>query len=201
MAMAGLVALAISPAAADDLPTLGSYAVDPARISVSGISSGGYMAVQLHVAFSQRFMGVGVLAGGPYWCAQGDVLRATGICMSAFPPPLDVEILVSATESIAGNGVDDPANMADDRVYLFTGQQDDVVREYYEAFVRADNIAFVDTVDAPHAFITDDDGAQACFQRCTPVLNQCTPNDCTLDPRPARSFKAAPPAGALVEWD
>ena len=186
LALVGLAAVAAGPVAAQDLPALETYSIDPARISVSGMSSGGYMAVQLHVAFSARFMGVGVVAAGPYWCAEGNVLRATSICMNALPVPPSAETLVSVTETITGNGVDDPANMADDRVYLFTGRQDDVVRrpvmaalrEYYEAFVNPDNIVFVDTVEAPHAFITDDDGAQACFQRCTPLLDECTPNDC-----------------------
>ena len=34
------------------------------RISVSGFSSGGYFAVQFHVAFSKSIMGVGAVAGG-----------------------------------------------------------------------------------------------------------------------------------------
>jgi poly(3-hydroxybutyrate) depolymerase len=38
--------------------------VDPQKISVSGISSGAYMAVQLHVAYSKNIMGVGAIAGG-----------------------------------------------------------------------------------------------------------------------------------------
>ena len=43
---------------------LDSYLVDKNRISVSGLSSGGYFAVQFHVAFSRTLMGVGVIAGG-----------------------------------------------------------------------------------------------------------------------------------------
>lgn len=38
--------------------------VDPQKISVSGISSGAYIAVQLHVAYSKNIMGVGAIAGG-----------------------------------------------------------------------------------------------------------------------------------------
>lgn len=33
-------------------------------ISVSGLSSGGYFAVQFHVAFSSTIMGAGIVAGG-----------------------------------------------------------------------------------------------------------------------------------------
>jgi hypothetical protein len=40
------------------------------KVAVSGISSGAFMAVQLHVAYSSVFKGVGVLAGGPYYCSE-----------------------------------------------------------------------------------------------------------------------------------
>ena len=38
--------------------------MDSSKISVSGLSAGGFMAVQMHVAYSGIFAGVGVLAGG-----------------------------------------------------------------------------------------------------------------------------------------
>jgi len=44
----------------------GRYKVDRSKISVSGISSGGAMAPQTHVAYSSVFMGVGIIAGGQY---------------------------------------------------------------------------------------------------------------------------------------
>lgn len=51
--------------------TLLSYNVDPASVSVSGLSSGGFMAGQLGVAYSSLFQtGFGVFAAGPYDCAR-----------------------------------------------------------------------------------------------------------------------------------
>ena len=50
----------------DDL----GIAADPAAVSVSGISSGGYMAHQYHLAHSAKVMGAGIVAGGPYACAR-----------------------------------------------------------------------------------------------------------------------------------
>lgn len=183
-----LSALSAPPAAAEDAAPLGSYTIDPEAVSVSGISSGGFMAVQLHVAFSARYMGAGVVAGGPYYCAQGNVLRATSICMSALPVPPDPSLLASITRVVADSGdIDNPANMAEDRVYLFTGLQDTVVhkpvmtalRTYYgQNFVDQDNMEFVDTIDAPHSFVTDNDGSQECHQRCSPILDECIPNQC-----------------------
>ena len=54
--------------------------IDPKQISVSGISSGGFMAHQFHVAHSQDLMGAGIIAGGPYNCAQGSLNRAMLQC-------------------------------------------------------------------------------------------------------------------------
>lgn len=44
----------------------GRYGADSTQVSVSGLSSGAYMAVQLHVAYSKSIMGLGVVAGGMF---------------------------------------------------------------------------------------------------------------------------------------
>lgn len=64
----GLTALAATRASA---AALGAYNVDPDSVSVSGMSSGAFLAVQLGVAYSDIFVtGFGVFAGGPYDCAR-----------------------------------------------------------------------------------------------------------------------------------
>src|SRR6267143_814326 len=72
--------------AADTLPALGA---DPSKTSVSGLSSGAFMAVQYQVAFSGSVIGAGVVAGGPYYCAAAGFLSFTPICMGMNPflPP------------------------------------------------------------------------------------------------------------------
>lgn len=54
--------------------------IDAKQISVSGISSGGFMAHQFHVAHSGNLMGAGIIAGGPYYCARGDVYKGMQEC-------------------------------------------------------------------------------------------------------------------------
>lgn len=66
--------------------------MDITQTSTSGISSGGFMAVQIGYAFSSNIVGVGVVAGGPYICAEGEVGIATSSCMS-FPEGIYLEIL------------------------------------------------------------------------------------------------------------
>jgi poly(3-hydroxybutyrate) depolymerase len=48
---------------ADSTPQLD---IDPERITVSGISAGGAMAHQLHIAYPELFSGAGIIAGPPY---------------------------------------------------------------------------------------------------------------------------------------
>ena len=67
---AAVFSLLIASSATAATP-LSSYNVDPNSVSVSGLSSGGFMAVQLGVAYSSTFqVGFGVFAGGPFDCAR-----------------------------------------------------------------------------------------------------------------------------------
>lgn len=57
------------------------YQIDPAKVFVAGISSGGFAAVQMHVAHSSTFKGAAVYAGGVYWCAAaGGAAAALANC-------------------------------------------------------------------------------------------------------------------------
>ena len=57
----------------DPPPALPALALAADGLTVSGLSSGGYMAGQFQVAFSGAVAGAAVLAGGPYGCSRGAV--------------------------------------------------------------------------------------------------------------------------------
>ncbi len=172
------------PCLASAAQPLGVYAIQKDKISVSGLSSGGFMAVQMHVAFSQTFMGVGVVAGGPYFCAEGDVLNAIGRCMNdagaTLPPAIHFRDR-TITEAAAGR-IDPVDNLSADRIWLFTGGQDDRVftrvmdrlNDYYQLFADGADIAYErDTVPhAQHAMITQDYGND-CDYYGSPFINDC----------------------------
>lgn len=174
----GLILFMASPAWAASLPVL---KVNPGEVTVSGLSSGGFMAVQLHVAYSSIFRkGAGVVAGGPYHCAEGSVLNATGRCMT-HGGGIPVDRLVKTTKDLAAGGRIDPvANLSGTRVYLFSGTRDTVVkpavmddlRTYYGSFMPAGNIAYEKTVPAEHAFVTEDYG-NTCAAKGSPYINDC----------------------------
>src|SRR4051812_16984075 len=44
--------------------------LDSSEVTVSGISSGAFFAHQFHVAYSGLVKGAGLVAGGPYACAE-----------------------------------------------------------------------------------------------------------------------------------
>ena len=70
---------------------LGSYSAKIGETSVSGISSGAFMTVQLGVAHSADVKGVGVTAGGPYFCAESifsnelTISKVVACCMQGDP--------------------------------------------------------------------------------------------------------------------
>lgn len=164
--------------AAVNLPPLN---IDKTQTTVSGLSSGGFMAVQLHVAYSATFKkGAGIVAGGPYYCAQGSIATATGACM-ANPSAISTSALVSNTNNWASQGLIDPvANLQSSKVYLFSGSIDSVVtpgvmdalKTYYNSFVPAANVVYKNNLAAEHAMITDDYGS-TCSTKGSPYINDC----------------------------
>ena len=91
------------------------------RVTVSGISAGGYAAVQAHVALSSTISGAAAVAGGPYHCAEGNIVLALGRCISG--AALEAAPLVEATRSAASAGAIDPVeSLSTDRVWLFHGE-------------------------------------------------------------------------------
>ena len=54
----------------------------PGSVTVSGVSSGGYMATQLQVAHARDVAGAGIVAAGPWFCAEGLVARTLSDCLA-----------------------------------------------------------------------------------------------------------------------
>ncbi|MEM8797573.1 MAG: hypothetical protein AAGE61_18570 [Pseudomonadota bacterium] len=123
-----ILALLPSVAHAQDLPPLPSLNLEPTATTVSGLSSGGFMAVQLQVAYSKRIAGAGIIAGGPYDCADGFLTEALLKCMGGQAGGPDATESVKTIGELAGEGLIDPsANLGPDQIYLFHGESDDTV--------------------------------------------------------------------------
>ena len=157
---------------------LPSYNVDINTTSVSGVSSGGYMALQFGTVHSDIVSGVGVFAGGPYRCAADGVNAALGPCMQGQPDPLQA---IAEIETAAANGsIAAPSNLSRQRVWLFSGYKDGVVRQsvmnsLYDAvthYVPHTQVYYQDTLGTGHAMITQQYGAE-CSLTDAPFINDC----------------------------
>lgn len=186
--------------------------IAPAGVTVSGLSSGGYMAVQYHLAYGDTVGGAGVLAAGPWYCAQGSVSRALGQCMDAANGAPRADTLLALARRAASEGQIAPlASLQGDRVWIFHGERDatvarpvsDALAEFYSALVRAGDLHYETSVPAGHGFPTLDTGV-ACGDSADPYLNDCDYDAAgallahlygDLEPR------AAPVAGHLIAFD
>lgn len=160
--------------------TLRAYNVDIRETSVSGLSSGAFMAVQLDVAFSSIIKGAGIIAGGPYYCAKGSDRNAVDACMKA-SRSIDVADLVRLTNDSARlNEIDPVLNLGDHRIWLFSGGKDSVVKpsvvgdleSYYKTFVKHPNIVHRKRPNAEHAMPTEAYGND-CPAKGDPYISDC----------------------------
>ncbi|MDP9435876.1 MAG: poly(3-hydroxybutyrate) depolymerase, partial [Actinomycetota bacterium] len=127
---------------------------------VTGISSGGYMATQLQVAYSSRFRGAGVFSAGPYYCAQGSLTLALTAC-TANTAPTQLPSLIAQTDRYAAEGKIDPTgNLAAQRTWFFWGTKDQTVvgsvADDLAAYYRHYGVplTYRNTVPAGHAWIS-----------------------------------------------
>ncbi|MBT8085857.1 MAG: hypothetical protein HKN35_05575 [Woeseia sp.] len=164
-----------SPAASSDLPSLNALP----EFTVSGISSGAYLAGQLHVAYSADVAGAGLVAGGPWGCADGSMARAFGPCISG--DEIDVAALSNNAAQLAAEGfIDSLANLAGDKVFLFHGEQDVVVpaavsnkaAAWYQSVAPGSEVAVVDNIPATHGWPTVASGVP-CGEFAEPWINAC----------------------------
>nr|XP_039269976.1 uncharacterized protein LOC120344730 [Styela clava] len=204
--------------AASNEGKLGSYNIDTTAISVSGLSSGGFMAVQMHIIESDTFMGAGVVAGGPYNCAQDSLSTALTACMSS-PYMIQVKSLIENAKAQADLGrISSLDHLYNSKLYLFSGKEDSIVKpgvmtkaqEFYEEFVNPANILTQYDIVAEHGFVTMDNGG-ACNRIYTPTYI----NDCDYDSAyhllnhiyggnlevPSYSLTAPAPRGTVLAFD
>jgi len=117
-------------------------------VTVSGLSPGGFSAHQFHVPHPGLVTGAAIIAGGPSGCVETiptppcphpplDPFSAALVACTHYSgdlfwglrpaPPRAEDSLALVAEARRRGGIDDPANLADDRVWLFRGERDEIV--------------------------------------------------------------------------
>eukprot|EP00730_Choanoeca_flexa_P013702 TRINITY_DN5607_c0_g2_i1.p1 TRINITY_DN5607_c0_g2~~TRINITY_DN5607_c0_g2_i1.p1 ORF type:complete len:340 (+),score=56.70 TRINITY_DN5607_c0_g2_i1:117-1136(+) len=161
-------------------PQLPSLNIDLDSLTVSGVSAGAAFAIQFHVSYSKSIKGVGIIAGPPFYCAAGNIDIALNNCMKD-PSLIYVQNLIDATDYAFATGtIDDPANIANDKIWIFTGEKDTVVvpgvvaktDQYYQNYVNGQSLFFRTSIPAEHAWITDGYGKNCSFLG-DPYINNC----------------------------
>lgn len=93
----------------------------------------------------------------------------------------EVDKLISLTKTDYATGfIDNPQNLQDSKVYLFSGTEDSVVHQdvmasllqYYEAWIPASNIVADFDFEAEHCIPTPDYG-EACTTLSSPYIGNC----------------------------
>ncbi len=154
--------------------------INPDLITISGVSAGAFMAVQMHVTYSQIFSGVGSVAGGIYWCSHGESFFAPSTCMQS-PEQLEVDQYLEHARSEEKAGmIDSLTNLKNSRIYIYGSPDDRVVKavasdklgSFYEAFLPKENIKFRRDFKSAHGWPTLNYG-NACSIQGLPWMQNC----------------------------
>ncbi len=191
LALSACAVLHAAPArAADAPPRLPALGADLAQASVSGLDAGGFLAAELATAYSATFMGAGILAAGPYHCVGNRApnvspLEAASTCLAplsaALGPDPAAAYAAARREADAGR-IDPVTNLERQRIYLFAGMRDRVVKPgvvdavagyYRRAGTPADQVRLDRNPDAGHAILTSDPDDFPCDAEALPYINNC----------------------------
>ena len=162
---------------------LGTYSVPANKIFVAGISSGGYMAVQMHVAFSHTFKGAAIYAGGPYYCALDSLEVALTTCLDD-APPIPLSTLEDTTIGWSKQKLIDPlSDLKGQPVYMWSGLADTTVLQpvmnalqtFYQDF-GANVFQYDNNFWAQHGWESPS-GSLSCPEFAPPFVIQCTGAD------------------------
>ncbi|MDB5825365.1 MAG: fibronectin, type domain protein [Herminiimonas sp.] len=187
-------AYADTTSAASPISKLQRYQIDPGKVFVAGISSGGFAAVQMHVAHSSTFKGAAVYAGGVYWCAgAGGAATALANCGGQTLPTNQASYNSTLAASKAyldaqsSLGTIDPAtNLSGQPVYLWSGTQDTVVNPREMADLNKEylnygsRVVFDNGYPAAHGWESPN-GELACGTLGSPFMVNCSVNGTVYD--------------------
>ena len=139
------------------------------------------MALQMHVAHSSIMRGAGIVAGVAYDCADPNlpsIAQRLGVGATCMDGSFDFAS-ASINRTDAAAAIDATSNLRGQKVWLFSGYNDGLVRRgamdtvarYYEHYVNSNNVFYKTNNRAPHALVSD--YGAACLASNSQWLNDC----------------------------
>lgn len=164
--------------AKDELPQLN---LELQGTTVSGLSSGGYMANQFHIAHSDWVTGAGIIGAGPYYCAQNSLTEALGSCVSKRSESANNEVASTYTQQQQTKGtIANLSNLKKSKVWILSGTKDmrvvsdvtDALVSQYRDWVANENLMYISDKPFAHHFPTLASGNE-CDTSAAPFLGNC----------------------------
>jgi Esterase PHB depolymerase len=134
----------------------------------------------MQVAFSKTIAGVGSVAGGTYWCAQGNVNTAQSACEGK-PELIVSSQQINQAKLLASQGAIDPlSNLAGRPMYIYASPLDTIINpgnsdkltEFLTAFNDPSNISQQHLIESAHGFPTLNQGG-LCEMPMSPWILDC----------------------------
>ncbi len=155
--------------------------LDTSAVTVSGVSSGAYMASQLHIAHSDWVKGAGLIAGGPYYCAQNSLMTALAQCVNKRESADDLQQINQQLSQWQQQGkVAKLSHLSSSKVWLLHGSEDEKIHaavtndlvKQYQQWLPSTQLHYVDDKPFAHHFPTLNIGSD-CRQSESPFLGLC----------------------------
>ncbi len=155
--------------------------LDLKKTTVSGLSSGGFMANQMHIAHSDWIQGAGIIAAGPNYCAQNSLTTALSECIGSPKKALDLtQRNATIKQWEKSKKVQALSHLKDDKVWLLAGTKDekvsvkvvDQLRDQYAKWIPGANIKYEASKAFAHHFPTLNQGT-SCDESTSPFIGQC----------------------------
>lgn len=149
--------------------------LDTSSVTLSGLSSGAYMATQFHLSHPDLVSGVGLIAGGPYGCARNSIMTALGECVNKAPAQYPESIT-----NIKSKMSDTINQLINDKVWILHGTLDtkiiakvsDALHAQYQQLIQAQNLRYINDKPFAHLFPTTNTGV-ACDEASSPFIGKC----------------------------
>jgi poly(3-hydroxybutyrate) depolymerase len=155
--------------------------LDLSQTSVSGLSSGGYMATQFQLAHSETIVGAGIVGAGPYYCALGDISIALGQCVNKISESINnTPFNEKYQQYLDAELVAPSVDLQDDRVKVIHGKNDttvnrkaaDLLVEQYRRWLAAAQVDYVSDKNFAHHMPTLNSGTP-CDVSESPFIGNC----------------------------